>query len=112
MVPTVKNFFADLPAGVDGETFITLFENGAAKVERVISHSHQSPPGFWYDQADDEWVIVLSGMDAQYGRAMQNADCRMENAKVRKTENSPRWSFQNQAFDYSFCSLQFAFCIK
>jgi len=55
------NLFANLPTGVDGESFTTLFENGAVKIERVISHSHQSPPGFWYDQADDEWVIVLRG---------------------------------------------------
>jgi len=56
-----KNLFADLPAGVDGETLVTLFENSAARVERIVSHSHQSPEGFWYDQADDELVIVLSG---------------------------------------------------
>ena len=55
------NLFADLPARVDGETFVTLFENSAAKIERIVSHSHSSPEGFWYDQADDEWVIVLSG---------------------------------------------------
>jgi cupin 2 domain-containing protein len=55
------NLFANLPAGVDGESFVTLFDNGAVKVERVISRSHQSAAGFWYDQADDEWVIVLRG---------------------------------------------------
>ena len=61
MAPTVENIFADIPAGVDGETFVTLFSHANAKIERVISHSHSSPAGFWYDQADDEWVIVLSG---------------------------------------------------
>ena len=64
MALTVKNLFANLPTGVDGEAFTTLFENSAAKIERIISHSHQSPPGFWYDQADDEWVIVLRGSAA------------------------------------------------
>lgn len=61
MALTVKNLFADLPATVDGESFVTLFENAAAKVERIVSHSHSSPEGFGYDQADDEWVIVLRG---------------------------------------------------
>jgi len=61
MAPTVKNFFTNLPAGAGDEAFLTLFENSSAAIERVISHSHQSPPGFWYDQADDEWVIVLRG---------------------------------------------------
>ena len=57
----VRNLFANLPADVDGETLVTLFENAAVKVERIVSHTHSSPEGFWYDQADDEWVIVLSG---------------------------------------------------
>ncbi|MGH8598747.1 MAG: cupin domain-containing protein [Gammaproteobacteria bacterium] len=61
MAITVKNFFANLPAGLDGETFATLFENANAKIERIVSHTHPSPAGFWYDQDDDEWVIVLSG---------------------------------------------------
>ena len=57
----IKNLFANLPANVDGESVATLFENSAAKVERIVSYSHSSPEGFWYDQVDDEWVIVLSG---------------------------------------------------
>ena len=61
MAITVKNFFANLPAGADGESFATLFENANAKIERIVSHAHQSPAGFWYDQDDDEWVIVLRG---------------------------------------------------
>jgi cupin 2 domain-containing protein len=58
---TVKNLFADLPADASGEGFTTLFDNGSAKIERIVSHSQASPEGFWYDQADDEWVIVLRG---------------------------------------------------
>jgi len=37
------------------------FENAAVKIERIVSQSHKSPPGFWYDQPQDEWVIVLRG---------------------------------------------------
>ena len=55
------NLFANIPAGVDGESFTTLFAHANAKIERIVSHSHQSPPGFWYDQTDDEWVIMLRG---------------------------------------------------
>ena len=58
---TVKNLFADFPAAQSGERFATLFDNGATKIERILSFSHASPEGFWYDQADDEWVIVLGG---------------------------------------------------
>lgn len=61
MTLTVKNLFANLTPGVDDESMVTLFENNVAKVERIVSHSHSSPAGYWYDQADDEWVIVLRG---------------------------------------------------
>jgi cupin 2 domain-containing protein len=32
-----------------------------ARVERIVSHGQASPPGFWYDQEEDEWVALLSG---------------------------------------------------
>jgi cupin 2 domain-containing protein len=55
------NVFAKLAKRVDREDFLTLFENSSAKIERIVSHSHRSPPGFWYDQNWDEWVIVMRG---------------------------------------------------
>lgn len=58
---TVKNLFANLLVETGDESFVTLFESGAVKIARILSHSHASPEGFWYDQADDEWVIVLRG---------------------------------------------------
>ena len=30
-------------------------------VERIVSHGHTTPPGEWYDQDKDEWVMVLQG---------------------------------------------------
>ena len=61
MAITVRNLFADLPAASDGEDFLTLCENASVKIERIVSHSHRSPENFWYDQGEDEWVIVLRG---------------------------------------------------
>jgi cupin 2 domain-containing protein len=57
----VKNIFAAAGAMIGEEAFTTLFEDSALKIERIVSHSHSSPEGFWYDQSDDEWVIVLRG---------------------------------------------------
>ena len=56
-----KNIFADIPKAHAREHFLTLFESATVKIERIISHVHSSPPGFWYDQSDDEWVLVLRG---------------------------------------------------
>lgn len=44
-----------------GEAFRELFSNLSVKIERIVSRSHSSPPGFWYDQEQDEWVVVLKG---------------------------------------------------
>jgi cupin 2 domain-containing protein len=57
----VKNIFSNLPEVLDSEQFLTLFQNAFAKIERIVSHSHSSPPGFWYDQDEDEWLVVLRG---------------------------------------------------
>jgi cupin 2 domain-containing protein len=60
---TIKNIFVESDTAA-AEQFITLFENSAVKIERIVSHSHSSPAGFWYDQDEDEWVIVLRGSAA------------------------------------------------
>ena len=64
MAVTVRNIFADRAQASDGEDFLTLFENSSVKIEKIVSHSHSSPAGFWYDQPGDEWVIVLRGTAA------------------------------------------------
>ena len=58
---SAKNIYAETDTAADAEQFVTLFKNGSVKIERIVSHSHASPAGFWYDQLEDEWVIVLRG---------------------------------------------------
>jgi len=36
-------------------------DRNALRIERIVSRGHSSPPGFWYDQEDNEWVLVLTG---------------------------------------------------
>jgi cupin 2 domain-containing protein len=43
------------------EDFSTLLETEQVKIERIVSHGQASPPDFWYDQPDDEWVLLLRG---------------------------------------------------
>ena len=57
----IKNLFANLTSAQSGEEFLTLFDNANGKIERIVSHAHASPAGFWYDQEEDEWVVVLRG---------------------------------------------------
>jgi len=38
-----------------------VFRKHGFRMERILSTGQTSPPGFWYDQAEDEWVAVLQG---------------------------------------------------
>ncbi len=58
---TTGNLFADLsPRGAD-EEFTQLLRAPGMRIERIVSHGHKSPPGFWYDQDCAEWVLLLRG---------------------------------------------------
>jgi len=61
MPPTVANLFTPEPVPPGSEQCHTLLENDSVKIERVLSHAAASPPGFWYDQEQDEWVTLLRG---------------------------------------------------
>lgn len=43
------------------ELFETLLKNKNLTVERIISTGQTSPADFYYDQPQDEWVLVLQG---------------------------------------------------
>ncbi len=58
------NLFADLAARTAEETFVPLAQGKRFRLERIVSTGHASPPDAWYDQADDEWVVLLRGRAA------------------------------------------------
>lgn len=58
-VPT--NLFADLPTDLPAELVQTLAAATGVRIERIVSHGHASPPDFWYDQDEAEWVMVVRG---------------------------------------------------
>ena len=57
----MQNLFSDLPSGLPEESVDVLARGEHVRVERIVSTGHASPPGFWYDQAEHEWVVVLQG---------------------------------------------------
>jgi cupin 2 domain-containing protein len=57
----MANLFDDLPTSLPQELVEVLAQNQHVRIERVISTGHASPPGFWYDQEETEWVVVLKG---------------------------------------------------
>ena len=38
-----------------------LFARPGLRLERIVSLGQASPPGFWYDQPEGEWVLLLAG---------------------------------------------------
>jgi cupin 2 domain-containing protein len=57
----VSNLFADLPVRLPAERIDALVATPGVRIERIVSTGHVTPPGEWYDQDGDEWVVVLRG---------------------------------------------------
>lgn len=55
------NLFADIPAHLPAEEFLTVWQTPGVRVERIVSKGHTTSPGDWYDQDTDEWVLLLRG---------------------------------------------------
>ena len=46
---------------INQEIFETIINCKNLKIERIISTGQTTPEGTWYDQEQDEWVILLQG---------------------------------------------------
>jgi cupin 2 domain-containing protein len=57
----LRNLYATLPPAVLGEVVETLIRSTGVDIERIVSHGESTPPGQWYDQDRDEWVVLLRG---------------------------------------------------
>ncbi|MDZ4819579.1 MAG: cupin domain-containing protein [Planctomycetota bacterium] len=55
------NLLTNIPADLPTELTETLAQSRNVRIERIISHGHASPDGFWYDQDQREWVLLLAG---------------------------------------------------
>jgi cupin 2 domain-containing protein len=61
MVDVTGNIFERILSATGDEDFTELLAVEGLRIERIVSTGQASPPGFWYDQAWSEWVLVLSG---------------------------------------------------
>ena len=56
-----SNLFSNIPSNLPEEFVETLLSKPNLRIERIVSHGHSSPDGFWYDQIEHEFVVVLRG---------------------------------------------------
>jgi cupin 2 domain-containing protein len=55
------NLLQELPDVRTGERVETILAAPGIRIERIVSLGQASPGGFWYDQTESEWVLLLSG---------------------------------------------------
>ena len=56
-----KNLFSNIPKTLPEELIQTLATKETVRIERIVSKGHFTKKGFWYDQEQNEWVVLLKG---------------------------------------------------
>ncbi|MBN1290194.1 MAG: cupin domain-containing protein [Candidatus Latescibacteria bacterium] len=67
----MNNLFADIPKNLPDELTEIIATSNHVRIERIVSLGHASPSDFWYDQDENEFVLVIAG----------EAQLRFENKK-------------------------------
>lgn len=57
----MQRLLADLPSQLPDELTDVLIAQDGVRIERIVSTGQLSPPDFWYDQTEHEWVCLLTG---------------------------------------------------
>jgi len=57
----INNLFTPLATPATTELFEKLLTTPHLLLEKIVSIGQATPPGEWYDQDREEWVILLSG---------------------------------------------------
>jgi cupin 2 domain-containing protein len=94
----MSNIFDNLTYKKNGE-IVTGIVNSGCRIERITSCEYASPAGFWYEQREDEWALLLQGR-AEIGFengyvSLRDGDCvgieKMRRHKVLSTSADCVW---------------------
>jgi cupin 2 domain-containing protein len=55
------NLYRNIPDNLPQELIEPLLHSDQLRVERIVSRQHASAEGAWYDQPEDEWVLLVAG---------------------------------------------------
>lgn len=93
----LRNLF-ELPKNIGTEESSEILTQGDARIMRIISTGQTTPIDQWYDQDNDEWVVLLEGeahllFEGQEVIVMQKGDYLLikahEKHKVVYTSTQP-----------------------
>ena len=59
--PTVQHLYTYSENYLIAETFDQLLKGKQFRLERIVSGGQSTPEEQWYDQDQDEWVLLLKG---------------------------------------------------
>lgn len=57
----IKNILENTGEAGEEEQFKLLLKLPNCRIDRIVSAGHSSPEGFWYDQENDEWIMLVQG---------------------------------------------------
>ncbi len=55
------NIYDAIPDNLPEEHIESMLTHGSVRIKRIVSKGHTSPAEGWYDQDDNEWVLVVEG---------------------------------------------------
>ena len=55
------NLLENIPIDKNKEEFIEILKNENIRIERIVSNGQKSDDDFWYDQDENEFVLLLEG---------------------------------------------------
>lgn len=55
------NLYENLPDDTATEQVVALLSRPGLRIERIVSNGQASPEGYWYDQPQSEWVVIVRG---------------------------------------------------
>lgn len=55
------DIYQNIPSALPREIQNSLVTAKDMKIERIVSRGHHSDPGFWYDQHENEWILLVKG---------------------------------------------------
>ena len=57
----MSNLLKDIPPHLPQELTQVLARGQNVRIERIVSEGQASPLNFWYDQNENEWVLLIQG---------------------------------------------------